>query len=99
MSESDGRYHSITLEPDDMAKDGTHRLKFSTMPGMSMTVGDLHSGDLGALAHILAGNSLLPDGMALVAFDPADAVSIIRALRDAVTADVLRVVAHAELTR
>ena len=99
MSETTARYHSITLEPDDMAKDGTCRLKFSTMPGMSTSIGDLHAGDLDALAHVLSGSSLLPDGLAVVAFDPADAISIVRALRDVIAPDVLRIVASAELAR
>lgn len=99
MNETDARYHSITLEPDDMAKDGACRLKFSTMPGMSMSVGELHAGDLDALVHVLSGSSLLPDGLTVVAFDPSDAISIIRALRDAVSPQTLRIVASAELAR
>lgn len=41
----------------------------------------------------------VPHGRVSVSFDPGDPVSIIRALRDVVGADTLRVVAHAELTR
>ena len=32
------RYHSITLELDPMASDGTYQLKFSTTPGMSTSI-------------------------------------------------------------
>lgn len=97
MSESHARYHSIALESD--YQPGTYKLKFSTMPGMSTSVGDLQMGDLTRLANVLAGQKLLPDGMALVAFDPSDAISVIQALRDVVGPDVLRIVANAELVR
>jgi hypothetical protein len=47
------RYHSIALEPDDMGRPREYTLKFSTMPGMSTSVGELRDGDLDALADIL----------------------------------------------
>lgn len=46
------RYHSISLEPDDIGRPGTFKLTFSTMPGMSTAVGELYEGDLDALARI-----------------------------------------------
>jgi hypothetical protein len=47
------RYHSITLELDPMASDGTYQLKFSTTPGMSTSITELRMGDLDALAGVL----------------------------------------------
>ena len=52
MSEP-GRYYSITLEHDPADRSGVFRLKFSTMPGMSTSITELHMADLDALAGIL----------------------------------------------
>jgi hypothetical protein len=41
----------------------------------------------------------LAAGEVHVTFDPSDAVSVIRALREVIGPETLRVVAHAELTR
>ena len=50
---NDARYHSITLQPDSEGKPGTYQLRFSTMPGMSVSITDLHEGDLDTLALLL----------------------------------------------
>lgn len=59
---SDARYYSITLEADDLSTSGAYRLKFSTMPGMSTVVGELHMGDLDVLASILHDRVAVADG-------------------------------------
>jgi hypothetical protein len=59
---SDGRYYSITLEPDLTERPGIYMLKFSTMPGMSTAVGELRMADLDALADILRDREDIGDG-------------------------------------
>ena len=60
---STARYHSISLQLDPMGPADTYKLQFSTMPGMSTSITDLHMGDLDALlARILSGRNEAASG-------------------------------------
>ena len=56
------RYHSISLQLDPVGPDGTYKLQFSIMPGMSTSITDLRMGDLDALARILNGRNEAASG-------------------------------------
>ena len=64
---SDGRYYSITLQPDDTSQPGVYQLKFSTMPGMSTSITDLRMADLDALARILGDRNDAASGERIIA--------------------------------
>lgn len=64
---SEGRYYSITLEPDITGRDATYQLKFSTMPGMSTSITELRMSDLDALANILSDRDDAASGKPIVA--------------------------------